>query len=140
MPISDPPSSGRGKEPRSRGGSRVRAGVVATLALAACGPEQETTRAAEQHRTEAAPKFFCAQGRAELVAQCTVDREQTAEGMVLTLRHPDGHFRRLLVTGDGRGLIAADSAQRATVTPTGTDQIEVAIGIDRYRLPATVRP
>ena len=110
------------------------------IPLAACGQgKQEAARAAEQRQVEAAPKFFCAQGEAELAAQCTIDREQTAAGLVLTLRHPDGHFRRLLVTGDGRGVVAADGAEPATVTPTGADQIDVAIGGDRYRLPATIR-
>jgi hypothetical protein len=110
------------------------------LPLAACGQgKQEAARAAEQRKVEAAPTFFCAQGQAELVAQCTVDREQTAAGLVLTLRHPDGHFRRLLVMKDGRGVIAADGAEPATVTPTDADQIDVTIGDDRYRLPATIR-
>lgn len=113
--------------------------LAVLLALAACGQgKQEAARAAEQRAVEAAPKFFCAQGQAELAARCTMDREQTAKGVVLTLRHPDGHFRRLLAPEDGRGLVAADGAQAATVTPTGANQIDVAIGVDRYRLPAAV--
>ena len=36
-------------------------------------------------------------------------------------------------------VIAADGAEKATVTITGPGEIEVAIGGDRYRLPATVK-
>ena len=44
----------------------------------------------------------------------------------------------MLVTHDGRGVIAADGAEPAKVTVVGTDGIEVSIGGDRYRLPATI--
>ena len=70
---------------------------------------------------------------------CSVDREQSSSGLLLTIRHPDGGFHRLLVTKDGRGVVAADGAQPAKVSVLGDDEIEVAIGRDSYRLPATVR-
>ena len=107
------------------------------LALAACAEgEQEQARAAEQRAVEVAPKFFCAQGDAELVAQCTAERTRTAEGWAITVRHPDGHFRRLLVSGDGAQVTAADGADPVTATRTG-DQMDIVIGDDRYRLPTT---
>ena len=58
---------------------------------------------------------------------------------VLTIRHPDGGFRRLRITADGRGVIAADGAEPARVSVIGPADIEVAVGGDRYRLPATVK-
>ncbi len=58
---------------------------------------------------------------------------------MLTVRHPDGGFHRLRVTRDGRGVIAADGAQAATVTIIDKGAIEVAIDDARYRLPATVK-
>lgn len=64
----------------------------------------------------------------------------TEQGTVLTVNAPDGGFRRLLVASDGRGVVAADGAEPAVVTPLDTHTIEVAIGGDRYRLPATVKP
>jgi hypothetical protein len=70
---------------------------------------------------------------------CAVDRAQSPEGLTLTVRAPDGSFRRLLVTKDGRGVVAADGVEQAVVTPVGSDRIEVVIGGDRYRLPATVK-
>lgn len=116
------------------------------LFLAACG-EAKTDHAtlakveAEQRAAvESGDSIICAhQGSADFARVCTVEREQGADGLILTVRHPDGAFHRLLVTKDGRGVIAADGAEKALVTILGTDSIQVALGGDRYRLPATVR-
>ena len=72
-------------------------------------------------------------------AVCTVERTVTEAGPVLTIRAPDGSFRRLLVTTDGRGVAAADGGEPAIVNPVGADRIEVRIGRDRYRLAATLQ-
>ncbi|MES2445163.1 MAG: hypothetical protein V4574_20245 [Pseudomonadota bacterium] len=89
---------------------------------------------------EAEGKVECAVPGAKAFAYaCAIDRTQTQDGLYLTLRHPDGGFRRLLVTNDGRGVVAADGAETAEVTPLAPDLIEVALGGARYRLPATVR-
>lgn len=80
----------------------------------------------------------CAQGDAPLADTCTVEIAKHPGGALVTVRNPDGGFHRLLVTPDGRGLIAADGAQPARITPIDADTIEVAIAPDRYRLPATV--
>lgn len=117
------------------------------LALAACDAapdgDIDTLAAAEAESVSRAAErglVPCAlAGAGEFGIDCTLDRERTAAGLVLTVRHPDGGFRRLLVTGDGRGVIAADGAEQAVVTPLGDRGIEVALGGDRYRLPATVR-
>lgn len=79
--------------------------------------------------------------------ECAVDGAESFERVCilersaerLTLRGPDGGFRRLTATRDGRGVIAADGAEPATVTIVGKEMIEVSIGSDRYRLPARVR-
>ena len=111
---------------------RISSAILA-LALASCGqPEQEEAVQVEQRQVEAAPKFPCAQAGGELVAACTLEREATAEGATLTLRHPDGHFRRFRVSA--AGLAAADGAEPARVLATG-DQLDVRVGEDRYRLP-----
>jgi len=67
---------------------------------------------------------------------CTVERTDSPDGAILTLRHADGRFRRLLVTSDGLGVIAADGAEPAEVRMSGDREIEVRIAGDRYRLPA----
>jgi len=69
---------------------------------------------------------------------CTVERSAGPE-ILFTLRSPSGSFRRLAATSDGRGVMAADGAEAATVRVIGPGLIEVSIGTDRYRLPATVR-
>jgi hypothetical protein len=68
--------------------------------------------------------------------QCTVERNDSPDGVTLTLRNPDGRFRRLLVTRDGHGVLAADGAEPAVVRMSGKGEIEVKVGGDHYRLPA----
>jgi hypothetical protein len=85
-------------------------------------------------------RIICAPaGNAAFSRQCTLDRVQSTEGLILTVHKPDGGFRRLLVVKDGRGVIAADGAEPAKVTIVADHQIEVAIGGDRFRLPATMK-
>ena len=57
---------------------------------------------------------------------------------LLTIRHPDGGFRRFRIVKDGRGLTAADGADLAEVTITQSNRIEVQVGSDRYVLPAII--
>ncbi len=130
----------------ARGGAQRAFPLVALALLAACDT-QVRDKAAEARNQVQAEKREKAEGRIECAppgAQafslaCTIDRVQSQDGLFLTLRHPDGGFRRLLVTTDGRGVVAADGAEKAVVTPLAPDLIEVAIGGARYRLPATVR-
>lgn len=119
---------------------RISSAVLLTLALAACG--RQTTPAETIENTVARPtaddRIECATGARAFARDCTVERTQSAEGLILTVRRPDNGFHRLLVVNDGRGVIAADGAEAARVSVIGDGRIEVAIGDDRYRLPATV--
>jgi len=82
----------------------------------------------------------CALGGSPIFrTSCTVERRQTGDGLMLVIHHPDGGFRRLLVTTDGRGVVTADGAEEAQVSVVDPGTIEVAVGDDRYRLPATVK-
>lgn len=65
---------------------------------------------------------------------CAAERD----GDLLTLRHPDGGFRRLRILSDGRGLEAADGSEPARVTIIDGQRIEVTVGTDAYRLPAQI--
>ncbi len=106
-----------------------RAAALLCLAAACEGPPA----APRQERIE------CAVDGAEAFDRvCTVERTAEPE-VILTLRAPSGSFRRLAVARDGRGVTAADGAEPATVAVVGKDLIEVAVGSDRYRLPARVR-
>ncbi|HET9637798.1 MAG TPA: hypothetical protein VFP12_01155 [Allosphingosinicella sp.] len=100
------------------------------LLLAACG---------DPPATRVDDRIECAvDGAAGFERVCTVERT-AGRDVLLTLRSPSGSFRRLVATEDGRGVMAADGAEPATVTIVGKDLIEVSIGADRYRLPARVR-
>jgi hypothetical protein len=117
-----------------------RVASAALLLAAACGDRQTAEQQALAAAADESDKVECAvDGGAEFERVCRLERMTGPEGLVLTLRAPSGTFRRLLVTGDGRGVVAADGAEAAAVTPVDDDRIEVAIAGDRYRLPATVR-
>jgi hypothetical protein len=129
--------------------SRAYGSIVLALVVAACGgapPEEASEPSGHPTNQTAAPsqpgarKIECAApGSREFAPACTLDRTETPNGVILTLRHPDGGFHRLQITRDGRGVIAADGAEPAKVTPLGANLIEVELGGARYRLPATVR-
>lgn len=126
--------------------TRISSLLLLFFSLAACG-EQRTDHAtlakveAEQRRArDDSGNIVCARhGSNDFARTCTVDRSETDAGLILTVRHPDGAFHRLLVTKDGRGVVAADGAETAVVTIIANGEIEVALGGDRYRLPATIK-
>jgi len=110
--------------------------------LAACGGSETGNGSANSAtaRVEDDGRIECRVGGSDQFERfCTIEPSDTAEGTLLTLRKPDGGFRRLLVATDGRGVVAADGAEQAVVTILGDRRIEVAIGGDAFRLPATVR-
>ena len=120
--------------------------LLAGVALAGCGQQVETKADAvaiergQEARAAAEGRVPCAIGGGsafDLV--CTIDRSHTQDGLILTIRHPDGGFHRLKVATDGRGVVAADGAVEAKVTVIDKDAIEVGIEDARYRLPARVR-
>lgn len=127
--------------------------LLLALLLAACGKpsgskdapaargQQETLIPAPAAVVEPVDaRVECAVDGAAYARICTVEKVETARGLGLTLRSPSGSFRRLLVTKDGRGVVTADGAEPAKVKVLGPDRIEVAVGGDRYRLPAAVKP
>jgi hypothetical protein len=125
---------------------RLAAAAAGLCLLAACrqaeppvAPPSDRPRAGDAPAAAAEPLIPCARGGAPLAPACTLDQAADAGGLVLTLRHPDGAFRRLRVTRDGRGVVVADGAQGARVTIVAPGTIEVVIAGERYRLPATVQ-
>jgi hypothetical protein len=111
--------------------------VLALLTLAACSETDGTTERIAAAKASENGIDCAVAGVQGFERACMVER---GDGGTLTVRHPDGGFRRLLVTDDGRGVIAADGAVPAQVQVVAGNRIEVAIEGDRYRLPATVRP
>jgi len=112
--------------------------LPAALLLAACSVEP-APKAGEEASGDGEGRIECAVAGSDMARDCTVERMQSPEGLVLMLRHRDGGFRRLLVTSDGRGVVPADGAEPAVVTVIADNRIEVAIAGERYRLPATVK-
>jgi hypothetical protein len=127
---------------------RISSAAVTLLLLAGCGGEQKAdtgtlaqteadsrVKAADDGRLDCAPA-----GENAFQRSCLLDQTRDADGnLVLTVSHPDGSFRRLLVTTDGRGVVAADGAEKAVVTTINPREIEVSLAGNRYRLPATVK-
>lgn len=122
---------------------RFAAAAATMLLLAACGDADQATERALAAASEKAAddgRIECAAEGAEGFERvCTMERVQGAEGTTLTIRHPSGGFRRLLVTTDGRGVVAADGADPAIVSVVSDGLIEVSLAGDRYRLPATIK-
>ena len=118
--------------------------LLPLLVLAGCGQAAEETSGGTAQTSDGAPaednRVDCSIGGETMGRDCTIERSRGPEGTILTIRHPEGGFRRLLIATDGRGVVAADGAEPAEVTALADDRIEVAIGGDRYRLPATVKP
>ncbi|KMS57822.1 hypothetical protein EWH12_09520 [Sphingobium cupriresistens] len=112
-------------------------GLAALLLLTGCGGEAGSSRDNSAAAVDVAQvddgKADCAlAGAGEWARDCLVEQA----GDMLTLRHPDGGFRRFRVLADGRGLEAADGAEAATLSILDDKRIEVVAGDDRYRLPA----
>lgn len=116
--------------------------LAVPILLVGCGKGEE--RDTVIARAEHAATVPCALAGAALRPDCRLERLGTGAGApsMLVLHHPDGGFRRLAVVGavagGGLGLAAADGAEPARVTVVDAATIEVAIGGDRYRLPATI--
>jgi hypothetical protein len=106
--------------------------LAALLLLAACTPRTEVDLEGKQAIECMIP------GQSDFELACTIERSQSPDGTVLTVRAPDGEFRRFLIVRDGRGVIAADGAETVKVTPAGSDSIDVLAGEIVYRLPAKV--
>ncbi|HYN46274.1 MAG TPA: hypothetical protein VES64_06250, partial [Allosphingosinicella sp.] len=66
---------------------------------------------------------------------CSAEWTDGPDGRIVTLRKPDGGFRRLLATGDRRHYIAADGAEQANVLQLRHGVTEISIGGDVFRLP-----
>jgi hypothetical protein len=116
--------------------------LISLLGLASCNAAGPTNNIAEPVVEKAGKavddgRVDCAIGPGAIWSRdCLIERGE--DKTILTLRHPDGGFRRLRIVTDGRGVVPADGSEEAGVTITGDRSIEVGIGEDRYRLPATL--
>ncbi|WP_232014897.1 MULTISPECIES: hypothetical protein [unclassified Sphingopyxis] len=116
--------------------------MTGLLLLAACGGAPDNGDLAEaeargSREAAAEGRIECALEGAKLFDRtCTVEEISGADGTVLVVGRANVGYRRLQIATDGRGVVSADGAEPAKVTIVGDGMIEVAIGSDRYRLPA----
>ena len=102
-------------------------GMLLTLAACGKGGEDKVASASPDDRIDCAVS-----GTGDFTHVCAM--EHSDDGKTLTIRHTDGGFRRFTPNEDGTWS-AADGADAATVTRLANQQIEIAVGGDRYRLP-----
>lgn len=112
----------------------MREAVGAALALLAAGGCSQDAGAPSPDPDSL---IECAIDSTAFARDCTVERSLVDGALTLVVRHPDGGFRRFDVLTDGRGVATADGADVAQVR-LADGGIEVTVGEDRYRLPATV--
>ncbi len=119
--------------------------LVLAAALAGCSGAADNGALAEaeaqaERNSASDGRIACALAGTKLFDRtCTIEQMSSADGPVLVVGRADAGFRRLLVAKDGRGLVAADGVDEAMVRVIDNGLIEVTVGPDRYRLPATVK-
>ncbi|HST37263.1 MAG TPA: hypothetical protein VLK25_11620 [Allosphingosinicella sp.] len=120
----------------------MRLAPAALLLLAACSGEpgdQTTNSAAAPAKGQPDRRIECRGTEAEPFARtCSMETFDSNDGRLVTVRKPDGGFRRLRVSNDGRGIVAADGAEQVTMANLRDGRILVSIGDDHFRLPGTV--
>lgn len=118
----------------------IMTALTALAGLSACGSSDEALIDDEEGAATAGAMVSCALGEEQdFTETCTFQRFVGAERTTIVLGRGDSGFRRFSRTADGRGLIAADGAEPARVTIIGDAQVEIAVGDDRYRLPAAIK-
>ncbi len=123
--------------PSKRGGM-----MLPLVLLGGCNAAPDNSALAEAEARQAKEaalngRIDCALEGAKLFDRtCTIEEMSGAEGTILVVGRADTGYRRLAIATDGRGVVSADGSEPAKVTIVGDGMIEVAIGGDRYRLPA----
>src|SRR3546814_6158377 len=116
--------------------------LLTLIALAGCdrAPDNGDLAEAEARGSREAAehgRIECALEGAKLFDRtCTVDEMSGADGTILVVGRANVGYRRLQITTDGRGVVSADGPEPAKDSIVGNNMIEIAIGHDRYRLPA----
>lgn len=130
----------RGNVPSMRTIITLAAAAFALTTLSACKSSDEALIEEEGGEASNVAMVACALGdEQDFTDSCTMQRLVGAERTTIVLGRGDSGFRRFSITADGRGMIAADGAEPARVTIIGDAEVEVAIGDDRYRLPAAIK-
>ncbi len=114
---------------------RISSAVLLAAVLAACSSESGTSAAAGEGSSGApavSVKVPCAlAGAKSYTAECAVERDSRDGKVLVTLRHPDGGFRRLIELDGGKRFAAADGSDEVAIEANGKE-IEVTLGDDHY--------
>ncbi len=125
--------------------------MIGLIALSTgCGPSKEAKQVADKNleqldkagdKNDAADgKIDCAvSGQKELTRSCLTEKISGRDGQSLIIRHANGGFRRFRILTDGRGLQAAEGAEKIAITVLDNGKIEVVVAGDRYQLPAQIK-
>ncbi len=113
--------------------------LLGCFMLTACGDSGSGLVDSGMTEDEAREIPCALDGESGFDTTCTRTLVPGEEGNQLILEGPDGSFRRFTILTDGRGLEATDGAQEPVIRILDNASIEVAIGGDRYRLPAKLR-
>ena len=122
--------------------NRIGLAALPLLLLAGCDSAPDNKKLAETEAKQSRDaanngRIECALEGAKLFDRtCTVQEMSGEGGTILVVGRGDVGYRRLQITTDGRGVVSADGSEQAVVTIIGEGMIEVAIGADKYRLPA----
>jgi hypothetical protein len=84
------------------------------------------------------PPVACRMGAGQAFApQCHAEwREGEGDARILILHHPDGGFRRLLVSGDGKRVNVADGSEALQVANGKAGEVELSVGDVAYQMSA----
>lgn len=123
---------------------RIFSSCSALLLVSACGmPDNGVLAEAEESAASQAAddgRIECAiNGDSNFTRGCLTERLSGENGVTMVVRHPDGGFRRFKVLTDGRGLEAADGAEKATIEIVEDDKILVSVGSDKYLMSARMK-
>ena len=125
---------------------RTFSGGICVLLASCGGPPDSVALGNAQQIVGGTPaeasteRVACAIGQADYADVCTIERTASLNSTLLTIRNPDGGFRRLRQSADGKTIVAADGALPAEVIARSEVGTEIAIGDARYRLPPSSGP
>ena len=108
--------------------------VLLLAALAACSGKS-SSKAGEQSGAISLAVPCALDGAKTFITTCDVERSSVDGKSTLTIRHPDGGFRRLVELDGGKSYAAADGADDVAIEASGKE-IEVTLGEDHYLFPA----